>query len=106
MPTLPVTLDRADPQPLGAQLADQVRRLVLDGVLDRGDRMPASRRLATDLGVSRSVVEQAFDQLLAEGWLEARQGAGTWVAGGPSGGGVARPSRRRAPVPSRPLVMM
>ncbi|MBM0127990.1 aminotransferase-like domain-containing protein [Pimelobacter simplex] len=102
---LPVRLDRADPRPLGSQLADQVRQLVLDGALARDDRMPASRRLAADLGVSRSVVEQAFDQLLAEGWLEARQGSGTWVAGGTSGRAAA-PRRRRTPVVERPLVML
>ncbi|WP_028654787.1 aminotransferase-like domain-containing protein [Nocardioides sp. J54] len=108
MSTLPVRLDRADPRPLGTQLADRVRQLVLDGGLAPGDRMPASRRLAADLGVSRSVVEQAFDQLLAEGWLEARRGAGTWVAGGPGGraAGLARPARRRTPRAERELVMM
>lgn len=102
---LPVRLDRADPRPLGTQLADQVRRLVHDGVLARDDRMPASRRLAADLGVSRSVVEQAFDQLLAEGWLEARQGAGTWVAGGTTGRPTAS-RRRRTPAAEPPLVML
>jgi len=96
---LPVRLDRTDPRPLGTQLADQVRALARD------DRMPATRRLAADLGVSRSVVEQAFDQLLAEGWLEARQGSGTWVAGGTSGRAAA-PRRRRTPVVERPLVML
>ncbi|KRC53600.1 GntR family transcriptional regulator [Nocardioides sp. Root79] len=105
MPMLPVRLDRADPRPLGSQLADQIRALVLSGALAGGDRMPASRRLATDLGVSRSVVEQAFDQLLAEGWIEARQGAGTWVAGGRSGA-RSRPARRRTPVVERALVML
>lgn len=102
---LPVRLDRTDPRPLGTQLADQVRQLVLDGALARDDRMPASRRLAADLGVSRSVVEQAFDQLLAEGWLEARQGSGTWVAGGVAGRRTA-PRARRTPVVERPLVML
>lgn len=102
---LPVRLDRADPRPLGSQLADQVRRLVLEGALAQGDRMPATRPLATELRVSRAVVEQAYDQLLAEGWLEARRGAGTWVAGGraaTSGG----PARRRTPAPARKLVML
>ncbi|TQK72976.1 PLP-dependent aminotransferase family protein [Nocardioides sp. SLBN-35] len=102
---LPVRLDRTDPRPLGTQLADQVRRLVHDGVLARDDRMPASRRLAADLGVSRSVVEQAFDQLLAEGWLEARQGSGTWVARGTTGR-PAVPRRRRTPAVEQPLVML
>lgn len=102
---LPVRLDRTAALPLGTQLADQMRALVLSGALAGGDRMPASRRLAADLGVSRSVVEQAFDQLLAEGWLEARQGAGTWVADGV----VLRsrtPGRRGTPAHVRPLVML
>src|SRR5262245_63606274 len=50
------------------------------GALSAGDRLPSSRALAADLGVSRSVAEQAYEQLLAEGWLEARRGAGTYVA--------------------------
>ncbi|UUW91831.1 PLP-dependent aminotransferase family protein [Nocardioides sp. WV_118_6] len=102
---LPLRLDRADPRPLGTQLADQVRHLVLDGALVGGDRMPATRRLAADLAVSRSVVEQAFDQLLAEGWLEARHGAGTWVADG-TAGRPAAPPRRRPATRERDLVML
>ncbi len=83
---LPVSLDRPDSgdrrgrTPLGVQLADQVRELITDGTLATGDRLPSTRRLAGDLGVSRTVTEQAFDQLLAEGWLEARRGSGTYVA--------------------------
>ncbi|KRB80163.1 GntR family transcriptional regulator [Nocardioides sp. Root190] len=102
---LPVRIDRADLRPLGTQLADQVRDLVVRGVLAQGDRMPASRPLAVDLGVSRAVVEQAFDQLLAEGWLEARRGSGTWVAGGPAAAS-ARPARRRTPPVEQTLVML
>ncbi len=102
---LPVRLDRQDPRSLGVQLAAEVRRLVLDGVLAPDDRMPATRPLAADLGVSRAVVEQAYDQLLAEGWVEARQGSGTWVAGGPAAGSRPRPRRRR-PAPARDLVML
>jgi GntR family transcriptional regulator/MocR family aminotransferase len=80
MTTLPVRLDRTADAPLGVQLAGQVRRLVGDGTLSVGDRLPSTRALATELGVSRSIAEQAYDQLLAEGWLEARRGAGTFVA--------------------------
>lgn len=115
---LPLRLDRTDPRPLASQLAAGVRRLILDGVLSGGDLMPPSRRLATDLGVSRAVVERGYDQLLAEGWLVARTGAGTWVADDPgdpgSGGGWTRPGTRRSasvrrrppPAPVRDLVMM
>ena len=50
------------------------------GQLSDGDRLPSSRALARELGVSRSVTEQAYDQLVAEGWLEARRGSGTYVS--------------------------
>ncbi|MCW2795737.1 aminotransferase class I/II-fold pyridoxal phosphate-dependent enzyme, partial [Nocardioides sp.] len=92
MTTLPVQLDRTTPVPLGVQLSGQVRELVLAGTLPRGTRLPSSRALAADLGVSRSVAEQAYDQLLAEGWVEARQGSGTFVAS--TGDHATRDARR------------
>lgn len=80
-PALPVHLDRTAATPLPAQLAADVRRLVAAGALRRGVRLPASRALALELGVSRSVVTQAYEQLVAEGWLDASHGSGTFVAG-------------------------
>ncbi|GCD92355.1 PLP-dependent aminotransferase family protein [Nocardioides sp. LS1] len=109
MPTpLPVRLDRAQPTPLGVQISGQVRDLVVAGTLARGDRLPSSRALAADLGVSRAVAEQAYEQLLAEGWLETRHGAGTFVAPHPSVGGAARsaPERRTTPSAPPPLVSL
>ena len=72
-------LDRADPAPLPAQVAAQLRALVLDRTLVRDDRLPGSGTLAAELGVSRAVVQRAYDQLVAEGWATARTGAGTRV---------------------------
>jgi GntR family transcriptional regulator / MocR family aminotransferase len=63
-----------------AQLEDRLRELVRDGTLAAGERMPSSRALAGDLAVSRRLVVEAYAQLLAEGYLVARQGAGTYVA--------------------------
>jgi GntR family transcriptional regulator/MocR family aminotransferase len=63
-----------------AQLEDRLRELVRDGTLAAGGRMPSSRALAGDLGVSRRLVVDAYGQLLAEGYLVARRGAGTYVA--------------------------
>ncbi len=63
-----------------AQLEDRLRELVRDGTLGAGSRMPSSRALAGDLGVSRRLVVDAYAQLLAEGYLVAQQGAGTFVA--------------------------
>lgn len=91
--SLPVRLDRADPRPLGTQLSGQVRALLLSGALAPGTRLPSSRALAADLDVSRSVTEQAYEQLLAEGWVVSRHGAGTYVA--PTGAHLAPVAARR-----------
>ncbi len=105
MRTLPVRLDRDAAATLGVQLSTQVRELVLAGTLAPGDRLPSTRALATELGVARSVTEQAYDQLLAEGWLTARQGAGTFVASGGAAPGDA--VRRRPPrAPAQDLVTL
>ncbi|RYJ05039.1 MAG: PLP-dependent aminotransferase family protein, partial [Actinomycetales bacterium] len=104
MQILPVTLDRTAPGSLGGQLSGRIRELVVAGTLTRGDRLPSSRALAADLGVSRSVAEQAYEQLLAEGWLETRRGAGTYVAA-TGAAPVALPRRRTAP-DERPVVRL
>ncbi|HVX54083.1 PLP-dependent aminotransferase family protein [Nocardioides sp.] len=104
MATLPLRLDRSDPAPLPAQLAAQVRALVVAGTLTRGDRLPSSRALAADLGVSRAVTEQGYEQLLAEGWLETRRGDGTYVASGGLATGPAPAAVR--PAARRPLVSL
>lgn len=65
---------------LRAQVEQGLRDAIRLGRLDPGARLPSSRVLAADLGVSRRLVSDAYEQLLAEGWLETRAGAGTWVA--------------------------
>ncbi|CAN5401111.1 PLP-dependent aminotransferase family protein [soil metagenome] len=102
MATLPVRLDRDASTPLGHQLSDRVRALIQDGSLTRGVRLPSSRALAADLGVSRSVTEQAYEQLVAEGWLETRRGAGTYVASDAAPG--AAPARARV-APEAPALV-
>src|SRR6202042_2722388 len=77
---LPVVVQRADPVPLAAQISAQLEAAVTDGVLHAGDRLPSSRDLAVSLGVSRTVVTNAYARLFAEGWLEGRHGSGTYVA--------------------------
>jgi GntR family transcriptional regulator/MocR family aminotransferase len=96
---LPVHLDRRSPDPLTAQLAGQVRDLLVAGTLRTGDRVPSTRALAVELGVSRAVTEQAYDQLVAEGWFETRRGAGTFVASHRDG--VRPPGARRPPAADR-----
>lgn len=60
-------------------LAAELRRLIQAGRLARGERLPASRILAKDLGLSRNTVTAAYAQLVAEGYLATRTGAGTYV---------------------------
>jgi GntR family transcriptional regulator / MocR family aminotransferase len=79
-PELLVELDRSARRPLRAQLEDALREAVRAGRLAAHARLPASRALASDLGVSRRLVVDAYAQLLAEGYLVARRGAGTYVA--------------------------
>lgn len=77
--SLPLTIDRTAGLPLHLQLAEQFRAAVLDGRLQAGHRLPSTRDLARELAVSRSVTQAAYDQLHAEGWIEGRTGAGTYV---------------------------
>lgn len=76
---LVMALDRASPQPLHLQLSDNLRALVLTGRF-AGERLPASRIFAKELSVSRMTVTSAYDQLIAEGYLLARRGDGTYIA--------------------------
>lgn len=66
--------------PLYRQIYEAVRRSILSGEFNRGMRVPATRQLAKKLGVSRMTIVNAYDQLLAEGYIEGRTGAGTYVA--------------------------
>jgi GntR family transcriptional regulator/MocR family aminotransferase len=74
-----VRIDPRSGEPLQAQVYASIRRAILDGVLRPGTRLPSSRALASDLGISRTTTVLAFDQLAAEGYLVSRSGSGTFV---------------------------
>lgn len=74
-----IRLDRRLGRTLHEQLADQLRRRILTGEMAPGFRLPPTRRLAHELGVSRNVIVLAYEQLQLEGYLKAKVGAGTWV---------------------------
>jgi GntR family transcriptional regulator/MocR family aminotransferase len=76
-----LVVDRSLHLPLSAQVMDQLRTAMRSGRLTAGERLPSSRALSGLLGVSRTVVTEAYEQLYAEGWLEGRHGSGTFVAG-------------------------
>jgi GntR family transcriptional regulator/MocR family aminotransferase len=79
-----VVLDRDARIPLHRQLETSIRDSIRAGRLPRGSSLPPSRALAADLGVSRGVVVEAYQQLTAEGYLASRTGGYTQVAAGPS----------------------
>src|SRR5215469_1187167 len=75
-----IRLDRAADEPLHEQLYRQVRdELVSATFNNNSSRLPSSRELATDLGVSRFTVNVAFSRLHSEGYLESKVGSGTFV---------------------------
>lgn len=78
---LAVALDTKSERPLSSQLSLALRDLILGGALRPGQRLPASRTVAAELKVSRTTVMEAFARLQAEGLIEARVGAGSYVSG-------------------------
>ena len=75
-----VALDARAPAPLYRQLYEALRGAILAGRLKPGARLPSTRELAADLRVSRNTVMNAFEQLLAEGYVEGQTGSGTFVS--------------------------
>jgi GntR family transcriptional regulator / MocR family aminotransferase len=72
-------------EPLFRQVYRGLRQAILAGTFRAGDRLPSTREMADELGISRTVVLLAYDQLVAEGFASGRGGSGTYVAEGLSG---------------------
>jgi GntR family transcriptional regulator/MocR family aminotransferase len=87
-------IDRGGGLPLHEQIERTLRDAIREGRLEAGARLPSSRALAVELGVSRGVVTVAYDQLAAEGYLQTSQGAPVRVAPG------VRAHGPRPPAPS------
>ncbi|MCA0240542.1 MAG: PLP-dependent aminotransferase family protein [Proteobacteria bacterium] len=77
---IPIQLQPASDRSLQEQLFDEFVSRIEDGRLQPGLRMPATRQLAAELGVSRNTVALAYERLTAEGFIEARPPLGTFVA--------------------------
>src|SRR5271156_3803666 len=74
-----IAVDRKAEKPLHRQIYDSFRAMILERKLQPGQQIPSSRALADELGISRIPVLGAYAQLLAEGYIESRAGAGTFV---------------------------
>ena len=111
-PELLLRLDRHSDQPLRSQLETGLRDAIRGGRLHAGERLPSSRELARELGVSRGLVQECYGQLLAEGYLDSRVGSATRVAqyaypgAYPGLGSAPAPGadRARGPAPSPRLI--
>ena len=77
MTTFP--FDPRSATPYYRQIYDGYRTAILTGLLRPGERLPSTRALAAELGISRLPVVNAFEQLLHEGYVEGRAGSGTYV---------------------------
>lgn len=75
-----IEIDRSGKRAIGVQLYMALREIILSGGLRAGDRLPASRTLAQEVGVSRTTAIDAVEKLVAEGMLVSRIGAGTFVS--------------------------
>jgi GntR family transcriptional regulator/MocR family aminotransferase len=89
-----LSVDRDGAGTLGAQIEDGFRRAIRDGALRPGARIPSTRDLARQLGVSRRVAVDAYAQLAAEGWLQLRQGARPRVSDSVAAPDAPAPARR------------
>ena len=80
--TRPLMLQVAtgDTRPISRQIVDAVRMTIATGEMAAGDRLPSVRGLAQQLAINPNTVAKAYGDLIAEGWLESRQGLGQFVA--------------------------
>ena len=108
-PEVLVRLDRELPESLRAQLERELREAIRSGRLQPGERLPSSRALARELGVSRGLVLECYTQLQAEGYLSGRTGSATRVAAGahdappaPAVAGTASRARRSTSATAAP----
>lgn len=74
-----LSVDKAGPAPVYQQIRDGVVALIRSGALRSGDKLPGTRELASELGVSRKTVLTAYLELAADGWVETRPGSCTFV---------------------------
>jgi GntR family transcriptional regulator/MocR family aminotransferase len=78
-----ISIDQQSATPVHSQVYEAWRQGILSGRFARNDRVPSTRELAVTLGLARSTVTQAYEQLIAEGYLQSRHGSGTFVCSEP-----------------------
>jgi GntR family transcriptional regulator/MocR family aminotransferase len=109
-PEILLSLDRSRSEPLRIQLERELREAIRSGRLAAGERLPSSRAMATELGISRGLVLECYSQLQAEGFLTATSGSATRVAaqalgpaGAPAGAPLGAPTKPLSAAPADPF---
>ena len=107
---LPLLLDRAASESLTDQIVRQLRRAIEQSLLAHGAQLPSSRGLAEQLEIGRNTVIRAYEQLIVEGLLETRPGAGVFIADAPPPRLGAAPALRSTgwgmPIPASPILSL
>ncbi|MBI3454184.1 MAG: PLP-dependent aminotransferase family protein [Candidatus Rokubacteria bacterium] len=103
MVTVAIPLDREQPVPLARQIQAHLERLIAEGRLAPGVKLPATRELARALGVNRATVALAYDELVAGGWVHAHVGQGTFVAERDGAGAADLATAQRGSAPRPPI---
>lgn len=94
-----LALQRDSHTPLYTQIVGEVRRMITEGTLKVGDRLPANRELAKTLGVNRNTVTTAYAELAADGLITSRVGSGTYISGVPTPAPASRIREQAPPAP-------
>lgn len=74
-----VHLDYRDARPIYAQIADNFRNQIRNGILLEGDKLPSVRELASSLAINPNTIQRAYRELEAEGWIASVSGKGSFV---------------------------
>ena len=90
-----LTLNYRDSRPIYGQIKDGLRRMIVSGALEPGEKLPSIRAMAVDLAINPNTIQRAYAELEAEGFIYSVPGKGSYTA---HGGGAAR---RPAPDPAR-----
>ena len=84
-----LNLDYRDARPIYEQVRDNLRRLMVSGAIQEGEKLPSVRSLASNLAINPNTIQRAYAELEAEGYLVSQPGKGSF-ARGPGGGGRRR----------------
>ena len=90
-----LTLNYRDSRPIYGQIKDGLRRMIVSGALEPGEKLPSIRAMAVDLAINPNTIQRAYAELEAEGFIYSVPGKGSYTAHG--GGAARRPAPDPAP---------